>query len=77
MAEPLGSKLTDDTPLSVTLLVREWNVIVGILAKQPFELVAPVISKMQGQALAYGQPPPAKPNGPIDAAEGDEHGLAN
>jgi len=77
MAEPLPTKLTDDTSPSIILLVREWNQICRYLAEQPFKVIAPLMSKMQAQALAYGQPPPPATPSSGAVVEGDEHGLAN
>lgn len=35
---------------SITLTVNEWNIILGILAKQPYEMSATLIQQIQVQA---------------------------
>lgn len=49
------------TPLVITMQAQEWNQVLHWLGKQPYEVVAPLITKMSEQAQAAAgqlvQPP--------------------
>lgn len=47
--------------LTFTVSEAEGNLIVGALAKQPFETVAGLIQKLQSQAMEQLNPPPPQP----------------
>lgn len=55
--------------LSFELTIQETNVVMASLAKQPYEVVAPVIAKIQGQAQPQVQA--AHAAGKIDAEGND------
>lgn len=41
--------------LAVVLTLNEWNIILGILAKQPYEMSASLIQQIQTQAQQQAQ----------------------
>ena len=51
-------------PLKFEVTMEEANLLIAALAKQPFEAVAGLIGKLQGQAQSQLQPPP-----PVEAGE--------
>jgi hypothetical protein len=52
------------TPIAVTLQAQEWNQVMHWLGKQPYEAVAPLITKIGEQAqAAAGQAPQPLANG--------------
>ena len=48
MPEPLDV----NTPLTVTMTAGEWNQVLGLLAEQPYRISAPLIIKIQNQAMS-------------------------
>lgn len=42
--------MTGDDKLSIVLTLNEWNVVLGIMAKQPYEVVANLIQQIGNQA---------------------------
>jgi hypothetical protein len=57
-----------NTPLTVTMTAGEWNQVLAQLAEQPYKLSAPLITKIQNQAMS--QAPPALSPSINGAAEG-------
>jgi hypothetical protein len=61
--------ISPTTPINVTLEAQEWNAVLGLLAKAPYEVVANIITKMgqqaQNAAQNAGQPQAmlTRPNG--------------
>jgi hypothetical protein len=56
-----------NTPLTVTMTAGEWNQVLAQLAEQPYKLSAPLITKIQNQAMSQAPHALASVNG---AAEG-------
>lgn len=51
-------------PIAVTLEAREWNHVLGVLGKRPYEEIAGLIVKIGEQAqAAAGQAPQPPANG--------------
>ena len=42
--------MNGDDKIGITLSVNEWNVVIGMLAKQPYENAAPLIQSITAQA---------------------------
>jgi hypothetical protein len=42
--------MTQDDDLTVTLSMQNWNLLLTLLAKQPYDTVAPLIHAIQQQA---------------------------
>jgi hypothetical protein len=53
--------MTGDDRISISMTINEWNAIIAMLAKQPYEIAAPFIQQITFQAQqAAGSPnPPA------------------
>ena len=47
--------------ITLTLTIEETNTILVSLAKQPYEVVQPLIEKIQRQAIPQVPQPPAQP----------------
>jgi hypothetical protein len=44
------------TPLTVTLEAQQWNQILAVLTKAPYEIAAPLIQNIMGQVQKEGPP---------------------
>jgi hypothetical protein len=50
-------QIARDQPLSVTLAAAQWEIALAVLAKGPYEAVAPLIATIQQQCMAAAAPP--------------------
>lgn len=57
--------------LTVTMTAAEWNQTMAILGEGPYRLVAPLLAKIQQQAMAQDKSaaPPVALNGPAAPRE--------
>lgn len=55
------AQITPDQPLSVTLSIAQWRVVLEVLSTGPFRTVAPLIGEIErtcNMQIARLQPPP-------------------
>jgi hypothetical protein len=55
MMEP--QRIDPETPLSVTMPAREWERVLQVLHKAPYEVVAQAINAIVGQCVNANNPP--------------------
>jgi len=73
--------MTGDDKISITLSLNDWNAVIVMLAKQPYEVAAPLIQSISAQAQAAAAAPSPEPirmsplNGQMDV-KATEGGVA-
>jgi hypothetical protein len=64
--------MSANQPIAVTMTAGEWQNVLLQLSEGPYKIVAPLLLKIQTQALAADQPPASAANGELAAhAEAD------
>jgi len=60
--------MTGDDKITIVLTLNEWNTVIGMLAKQPYETVAPLIQSIANQAQAAAAATLPTPSEPIQVS---------
>jgi hypothetical protein len=63
----MSATIDRSLPIAVTLTAEQWQMVMQVLSKAPYEVVAQLIGAIQQQCMRHAEPLPehmvARPNG--------------
>jgi hypothetical protein len=65
----MSATIDRSQPVTVTLTAEQWELVMRMLAKAPYEVVAPFISHIQQQCMRHAEAPMMQMRGNGELAE--------